>query len=141
MTSSRLLWALSRRALARSSSTVMPGVSSTKIGASASGPCGQPQLGAGRGAAACRSGVRACLPAPRSRAGAARAAASTFQARKWRSDAFREWRHLPRPKEQNEVFPVDGRPATMTRSPFWRPVVISSSSVNPVSTPLKFPFA
>ena len=41
---------------------------------------------------------------------------------------------------QKLVLPIDGRAATMTRSPGWRPDVISSSSVKPVGTPVTSPF-
>ena len=37
------------------------------------------------------------------------------------------------------VFPIDGRAATMTRSDFWKPEVISSSSTKPVGTPVTSP--
>ena len=37
------------------------------------------------------------------------------------------------------VFPIDGRAATMTRSDFWKPDVISSRSTNPVGTPVTSP--
>ncbi len=33
------------------------------------------------------------------------------------------------------VLPMDGRPAITIRSPGWKPVVLRSSSVNPVGTP------
>ena len=33
------------------------------------------------------------------------------------------------------VLPIDGRAATTTRSPGWKPVVISSKSGNPLGTP------
>jgi hypothetical protein len=35
-----------------------------------------------------------------------------------------------------EVLPIDGRPATITRSPGWRPEVIASKSEKPVGTPV-----
>ena len=37
---------------------------------------------------------------------------------------------------ENEVFPIDGRPATMIRSPYCRPAVFRSRSSNPVGTPV-----
>ena len=36
----------------------------------------------------------------------------------------------------NAVFPIEGRPATMTRSPRCRPAVIASRSLNPDGTPV-----
>ena len=36
----------------------------------------------------------------------------------------------------NAVLPIDGRPATMTRSPGCRPAVFSSRSMKPVGTPV-----
>ena len=37
------------------------------------------------------------------------------------------------------VLPMDGRAATMTRSCFWKPDVISSSCSNPLGTPVMSP--
>ena len=37
------------------------------------------------------------------------------------------------------VFPIDGRAATMTRSDFWKPDVISSRSTKPLGTPVTRP--
>ncbi|CFN68239.1 Uncharacterised protein [Bordetella pertussis] len=37
---------------------------------------------------------------------------------------------------ENEVLPMDGRPATMTRSPACSPEVILSRSAKPVGTPV-----
>ncbi len=37
---------------------------------------------------------------------------------------------------QKEVLPIAGRAATITRSPFCRPLVISSMSTNPVARPV-----
>ncbi len=36
----------------------------------------------------------------------------------------------------SEVLPIDGRPATMIRSPGWKPEVLESRSANPVGTPV-----
>ena len=37
------------------------------------------------------------------------------------------------------VLPIDGRAATMTRSDFWKPEVISSRSTKPLGTPVTRP--
>ena len=38
------------------------------------------------------------------------------------------------------VLPIDGRAATMTRSDFWKPDVISSRSTKPLGTPVTSPW-
>ena len=38
--------------------------------------------------------------------------------------------------KQSAVFPIDGRPAIMMKSPGWSPEVLSSRGAKPVATPV-----
>ena len=72
---------------------------------------------------------------PRRRACAARAAPSTSRARRCPTVSPVRWEAYWAMLRQKDVLPMAGRAATMIRSPFWSPLVISSRSTKPVGRP------
>ena len=105
------------------------------------------ELGVGLGqarpvllAAACRCAAGARRRARRRTAGAARAAPSTSRARRARPSRPTRSAACCAMFRQNEVLPIAGRAATMTRSPFCSPLVISSRSTKPVASPVTTSF-
>ena len=91
-------------------------------------------------AAACRCAGGGRRRARRRTAGAARAAPSTSRARRARPSRPARSDACCATLRQNEVLPMAGRAATITRSPFCRPLVISSMSTKPVASPVTTSF-